>query len=395
MVWVAVAYALVGSFFMQFFGRPLAAINYEQQRYEADFRFKLVRLRENAEQIAFYQGAAAEEDQLKGSFGFIQKNWSRVMQYTKRLTLVNSAYSQLAIIFPILAASPRYFAGALTLGVLFQMSNAFGQVSGSLSWFINHYSTLASWRATTARLREFLRAVEGPEPGGIESITDPAAETFDIRRLQLALPDGQTLNEIGPLLIKPGSRWSVRGPSGSGKSTLLRALAALWPFGSGRISRPARRLFFLPQKSYLPIGTLRDALSYPSKSEAFTEQECRDVLRLCRMAGFENRLEESADWSQQLSPGEQQRIAIARALLQRPDFLFLDEATNALDAETESDLYHLLFERLPQAAIISISHNETLILRHPFSIDLTPARKVPPQQPQPLADPDLQSLVHD
>jgi putative ATP-binding cassette transporter len=385
MVWVAAGYALVGSFIMQFFGRPLAAINYQQQRYEADFRFMLVRLRENAEQVAFYRGARAEEDRLGESFGRIRQNWSRIMQYTKRLTLVNSTYGQVAIIFPILAASPRYFAGALTLGVLFQMSNAFGQVSGSLSWFIDNYGTLASWRATMGRLREFLRAVETPESPGIDTFTDPTGEAFAVDRLRLALPDGQTLAETGPFLIGRGSRWSVRGPSGSGKST---------PFGTGRIGRPARRQLFLPQKSYLPIGTLRNALCYPSKSDAFPESECRQALRLCRMAEFEHRLNESADWSQRLSPGEQQRIAIARALLQQPDFLFLDEATNALDAATETALYHLLFERLPQTAIVSVSHNEKLAKRHSSSIDLASAKKAQPQS-RPSSEPDSPCLVHD
>ena len=193
MVWVAVGYALAGSFVMQFFGRPLAAINYQQQRYEADFRFMLVRLRENAEQVAFYQGASAEEETLRGGFGRIRQNWSRIMQYTKRLTLVNSTYGQVAIIFPILAASPRYFSGALTLGLLFQMSNAFGQVSGSLSWFIDNYGTLASWRATMSRLREFLRAVEAPEANGISTVSDPTGKASPQTTFLSPFPVGSSL----------------------------------------------------------------------------------------------------------------------------------------------------------------------------------------------------------
>jgi putative ATP-binding cassette transporter len=372
MVWVAFAYALVGSLFIQFFGKPLAAINYQQQRYEADFRFMLVRLRENAEQVAFYRGASTEKEKLTGGFEQIRQNWSRIMQYTKRLTLVTSTYGQIAIIFPILAASPRYFAGTLTLGVLFQMSNAFGQVSSSLSWFIDNYSTLASWRATTNRLREFLRAVEEPEKGGIDVATNSAGDAFRTDQLSLLLPDGRFLAEAGTVNITPGSRWAIRGPSGSGKSTLLRALANLWPFGTGKIERPTMRQLFLPQKSYLPIGTLKEALCYPDRVDAFTEKQCGSVLRLCRLPQFENRLHESADWAQQLSPGEQQRIAVARVLLQQPEFLFLDEATNALDAETEELLYDLLFERLPHAALVSVSHNEKIAALHASSIDLTP-----------------------
>jgi putative ATP-binding cassette transporter len=376
MVWVAVGYALVGSFVMQFFGRPLAAINYQQQCYEADFRFMLVRLRENAEQVAFYQGASAEEETLRGGFGRIRQNWSRIMQYTKRLTLVNSTYGQVAIIFPILAASPRYFSGALTLGLLFQMSNAFGQVSSSLSWFIDNYGTLASWRATMSRLREFLRAVEAPEANGIRTVSDPTGESFATDHLSLSLPGGEFLAEAGSLNIKPGSRWAIRGPSGSGKSTLLRAFATLWPFGSGKISRPSKRQLFLPQKSYLPIGTLKETLCYPNKSDAFSDDECRHVLRLCRLLPFADRLEESVDWSQQLSPGEQQRVALARVFLQEPEFLFLDEATNALDSETEKALYDLLFERLPRAAIVSVSHNEKITALHAYSIDLSSTKNL-------------------
>jgi putative ATP-binding cassette transporter len=379
MVWVAFVYALIGSFFIQFFGKPLAAINYQQQRYEADFRFLLVRLRENAEQVAFYRGSAAEEEQLQGSFTRIRQNWSRIMQYTKRLTLVSSTYGQLAIIFPILAASPRYFSGALSLGVLFQMSNAFGQVSGSLSWFVSNYGTLASWRATANRLREFLRAIEAAETdGGIVLSTASESSAMATTGLRLSFPDGRPLATVGPWEIKPGSRWLVRGPSGSGKSTLMRAMAGLWPFGQGSIRLPAnRRQLFLPQQSYLPIGTLRAALCYPGLSEAFTEEACREALQTCRFPVDQHPLEESADWSHRLSPGEQQRVAAARALLQKPDLLFLDEATSALDLETERAVYEALLRRLPETAFISVAHGEGIAPLHPSILDIMPAKESP------------------
>jgi putative ATP-binding cassette transporter len=231
MVWVAVLYAMVGSFFVQLFGKQLTAIDYLQQKYEADFRFLLVRVRENAEQIALYGGASTEGTQLRGSFSRIRQNWSLIMQYTKRLTLVTSTYGQVAIIFPILAASPRYFAGALTLGVLFQMSNAFGQVSGALSWFVSRYGDLAAWRATVNRLREFLKAVEAPEvAGGIVQ----GEGNLGTKELRLTLPDGRSLARTGSWNIAPGSRWLVRGPSGGGKSTLLRAMAACGHLGLER-----------------------------------------------------------------------------------------------------------------------------------------------------------------
>jgi putative ATP-binding cassette transporter len=373
MVWVAAAYALVGSFFTQLFGRPLAAINYQQQQYEANFRFLLVRLRENAEPVAFYRGAGPEEEKLKGSFAHIRQNWSRIMQYTKRLTLVTSTYGQLAIIFPILAAAPRYFSGALSLGVLFQMSNAFGQVSGSLSWFVNNFATLASWRATMRRLCEFLAAIETPEPRrGITLSTGARDRPVSARGLRLSRPDGRPLADIGKWEITPGSKWLVCGPSGCGKSTLLRAMAGLWPFGGGTIDFPAqRRHLFLPQHSYLPIGTLRSALSYPSPVDAFTTGECHDALQACRFPEESHPLEESADWSHCLSPGEQQRLTAARALLQKPDFLFLDEATSALDRDTERAVYEALFDRLPQTAFISVAHSPEAASLHSSVLDLT------------------------
>ncbi len=378
MVWVAIAYALTGSFVIQYFGKPLTAINYQQQRYEADFRFFLVRLRENAEQVALYQGSGAEEKNLQGSFARIRENWALIMQYTKRLTLVTSSYGQLALIFPILAASPRYFAGALTLGVLFQMSNAFGQVSDSLSWFVGNYGTLATWRATMDRLREFLRVIEASEPkGGIAMEPVSSHVSIVARDLQLALPDGKPLAGIGSWRIAPGSRWLVRGPSGSGKSTLIRAMAGLWPFGQGQIENPAgARQLFLSQQSYLPMGTLKDALCYPSQPDAFTDAACLEALRTCRLPFDAAHLNQTGDWSHVLSPGEQQRIAAARALLQKPDYLFLDEATSALDRETEHAIYRELLERLPKTAFISVGHSEALVPFHSEILDLGSSRRM-------------------
>jgi putative ATP-binding cassette transporter len=377
MVWAAFAYALVGSFFAQSFGRKLTAINYQQQRFEADFRFLLVRLRENAEQVAFYKGAPAEEENLHGSFGRIRQNWRLIMQYTKRMTLVTNTYGQLANIFPFLAASPRYFSGAMKLGVLFQMADAFGQVSTSLSWFINNYVTLATWRATGNRLREFLATVDAqPVEGGITLKPTPARGAVGTESLNLALPDGQPLAEIGSWNVAPGSRWLIRGPSGSGKSTLMRAMAGLWPFGQGKIDRPAdSRQLFLPQQSYLPIGTLKAALCYPSRSDAFSDEDCREVLQTCRLPQIMTQLEESADWSHRLSPGEQQRLAAARALLQKPDYLFLDEATSALDRETEQAVYETLLRRLPRTAFISVAHSEALTPLHTSILDMRAGRR--------------------
>ncbi|CAN0618046.1 vitamin B12/bleomycin/antimicrobial peptide transport system ATP-binding/permease protein [Burkholderia multivorans] len=380
MVWAAALYAVGGSLVIQKVGHPLVSINYQQQRVEADFRFGLIRVRENAEQIAFYDGESTENRNAQSLFVRIRDNWWRVMKYTKRLTFVLSFYGQIAIIFPLVVAAPRYFAGAFSFGVLMQISSAFGTVSDSFSWFINSYSTLVEWRATVNRLREFKRVMRAShlkesvspatEHGGI-NLHYVDAERLSTSSLKLALPNGDALANIGTVTIEPGSRWLVRGKSGSGKSTFMRALAGLWPFGDGAIDAPVgARMMFVPQTSYLPIGTLKAALAYPAAADAFSDDVCREALRACHLEGYAGRLDETGHWTRILSPGEQQRLAGARVLLHKPDFLFLDEATSALDPDNEARLYHLFNERLPKAAIVSIAHRESLEAFHGDTIDV-------------------------
>ncbi|KVT48914.1 ABC transporter ATP-binding protein/permease [Burkholderia ubonensis] len=380
MVWAAALYAVVGSLIIQKVGHPLVSINYQQQRVEADFRFGLIRVRENAEQIAFYDGEDTENGNARNLFMRIRDNWWRVMKYTKRLTFVLSFYGQIAIIFPLVVAAPRYFAGAFSFGVLMQISSAFNTVSDSFSWFINSYSTLVEWRATVNRLREFKRVMRAShlkesvspatEHGGI-NLHYVDSERLSTSSLKLALPNGNALADIGSVTIEPGSRWLVIGKSGSGKSTFMRALAGLWPFGDGAIDAPvSARMMFVPQTSYLPIGTLKAALTYPATADAYSDDACRDALRACRLEEYVDRLGETAHWTRVLSPGEQQRLAGARVLLHKPDFLFLDEATSALDADNEARLYHLFNERLPQAAIVSIAHRESLAAYHGGTINV-------------------------
>jgi putative ATP-binding cassette transporter len=380
MVWTALLYAVIGSYITHRVNHPLVSINYQQQRVEADFRFSLIRLRENADQIALYEGERTEEKALQGVFGHIRNNWRMIMRYTRRLNIVVVSYSQLAIVFPFIAAAPKYFAKAVSYGGYQQTIGAFGTVSNAFSWFISSYSTLAAWRAVTNRLKEFRRIMAQPqllestsratEHGGIH-MRMADTTVLRVQALRLLRPDGTPLSTIGSFAIAPGSRVLVRGASGSGKSTLLRSLAGLWPFGSGTIEMPVNaRVMFVPQKSYVPIGTLKGALCYPATADAFTDADCADVLRACRLGERVDQLNVSDHWERVLSPGEQQRLAIARVLLQQPDFLFLDEATSALDLGTEAALYHVLTQRLAHAAIVSVAHRESVQAMHDETIEV-------------------------
>ena len=366
MVWFALAYAGIGSLLVGWIGKPLVQQNFLQQRFEADFRFGLIRIRENAESVALYRGEPEEHAQLDGRFERIRKNWWQIMRTTKRLNVASTFYAQFAIIFPFLVGVPRYFSGAITLGGLMQISSAFGQVQSALSWFIDAFTSLAEWKASVNRLSGFHAAVETATytPSGID------VERNDVHELTLAnvalqLPSGVPLTSPLSAVIGAGQRILVAGPSGCGKSTLFRAIAGIWPYGSGEIDIPAEAtMLFLPQRSYLPIGSLRGAVSYPLAADSYMDEDIIRYFGLCRLAHLAARLDDADNWSQRLSPGEQQRLAFVRVLLIRPDMVFLDEATSAMDGDTEAALYALLTDELPDSTIVSIAHRETVAQYH-------------------------------
>ncbi|MBI3917367.1 MAG: ABC transporter ATP-binding protein/permease [Betaproteobacteria bacterium] len=367
MVWVALVYAIFGTWLAHVIGRPLARLNFNQQRLEANFRFSLVRFRENAESIAIYRGEADEIRSLRRRFLDVVGNWWAIMLRQKKLNWFRTGYSQVAIIFPYLVAAPRYFSGQIQLGGLMQTASAFGQVQGALSWFITAYAQLADWKATVDRLTGFLAATErarvasGDHPGIITDIKDGAVR---VEQLRLDLPDGAPLLAPFNASISEGEKVLVTGPSGSGKSTLFRALAGIWPFGVGTVRRPASRVLFLPQKPYLTVGTLREQVSYPAAPGTFDDASCRAALMDCGLPHLADRLDEEQHWAQRLSGGEQQRIAFARALLHRPQWLFLDEATSSLDEASETRMHRLLQECMPHATVISIGHRPSLAAFH-------------------------------
>jgi vitamin B12/bleomycin/antimicrobial peptide transport system ATP-binding/permease protein len=390
MVWMALLYAIVGTVLTHFVGRRLIGINFMQERYEADFRFSLVRLRENAEGVALYRGERAEEAHLRQRFGGIRTNWGQLMNYTMRLTSFTVGYNQLAVIFPILVAAPRLFAGEITLGVLLQVSQAFGRVEDSLSWFINAYGRIADWRASVDRLITFHDALdrhraEAARTDGVR-VTSHAEPSLRAEGLSLSLPNGKTILPDGAFTVEKGDHVLVSGPNGTGKSTLFRALAGIWPHGHGQVALPEdANVLFLPQKPYIPIGTLRDAVAYPSPGSDFSDAAICEVLAAVNLDHLPARLDEAQNWSMQLSGGEQQRLALARVLLHRPDWLFLDEATSALDETMEAMLYGLLRERLHGATMVSIAHKPSVIAFHDRRLVIDPAARRLRTEPVALA----------
>jgi putative ATP-binding cassette transporter len=377
LVWAALIYAVIGTLLTHLIGWRLIPLNFQQQRFEADFRFNLVRTRENAEQIAALGGEAAEREGHLNRFGFVVANWLALMQRQKQLTFFTQSYSQASVIFPYIMVSPAYFSGAMQLGGLMQTASAFNSVQNALSYFITAYRQIAEWRAVIARLTGFEQAIAA---GRAAAVTPPAVEivprggaVFAVDRLDVRLPDGERIVAAEHVAFPAGERVLVTGPSGSGKSTLFRAIAGIWPFGSGRVMVPkGAKVMLLPQRPYFPLGTLAAAVGYPAKAGTFDDARIAEALVAVGLPELVERLGEEAHWNRMLSLGEQQRLGIARALLQAPDYLFLDEATASLDEAAEAALYRLLQERLKDTTIISIGHRSTLGAFHGRRVVLVP-----------------------
>jgi len=377
LVWGALIYAVLGTALTQWIGSPLVSLNFQQQRFEADFRFNLVRVRENSEQVALLRGEGAERQRLSERFGRVIDNWYAIMERTKRLTAFTSGYSQAAVVFPYVLVAPAYFADKIQLGGMMQTASAFSSVQQALSFFVSTYRTLAEWRSVVARLDGFEMAIKSAAaqptgPGSIDIVASTGSDKIDLKQLLVRLPNGTPLLAADRFSINSHERTLVTGPSGAGKSTLFRAIAGIWPYGSGSIAVPSMAtLMMLPQRPYFPVGSLKAAIVYPSEPSAFSSDRVRDALIAVGLPQLASQLEEEAHWNRMLSLGEQQRLGLARALLHAPQYLFLDEATASLDEASETRLYQLLKEKLPATTIVSIGHRSTLEAFHQRQVVLT------------------------
>lgn len=377
MLWASLIYSVIGTYITHIVGRKLVKINFIQQKYEADFRFSMIRLRESAESVAFYRGEAQEGSVFKQRFKMLLDNFWKLVNKQKQLVFLNSGYSQIAIIFPFVVAMNRYLTKEVTLGGLMQVASAFGRVQDSLSYFVDMYSSIAQWQAVVMRLTYFGRHMhevsQQAERFHVERFA--AADVVEVSNMRINLPDGKPLLENLSFTLHPGHNVLIKGVSGSGKSTLLRAISGIWPFVDGKIFLPERdKLMFIPQKPYLPLGTLRAALNYPG-NKPIDDTELIYLMDLCLIGYLKDKLDLEADWSHVLSVGEQQRLAFVRAHIQQPQWLFLDEATSALDEDTEATMYSLLQERLQQTTVVSVGHRSTLNKYHELVLRLNKATR--------------------
>ena len=368
MVWMALLYCAAGSLITHYIGRPQIKLNFEQQRYEANFRHHMVRVREYSESIALDKGEAVERAHLDKRFSSVLSNYLLLIKKQKNLIWFTSFFGQAAVIFPFLVAAPRFFSGAIQLGELIQISSAFGRVQDALSWFVENYSALATWRATTDRLTSFEDSMAAvAKQNSVQTAADLIADNDQLaaQNLTVRLPTGQTLLDGETLVVKPGAAVLIKGPSGSGKSTLFRSLAGIWPHASGQTQLPPDTMF-IPQRPYFPDGTLRDALAYPQPASTYTDDALRQALTDALLPQLTARLDEPDAWSQKLSGGEQQRLAIARVLLRKPKYILADEATSALDEAAEKTIYEKLLGHVASVhgALVSIAHKPALTALH-------------------------------
>ncbi len=379
LVWAALIYAVVGTILTHWIGRPLIALDYEQERREADFRFGLVRLRENAETVAMQRGEQAEQKNLLVRFQAIADNWYQLMWRQKVVSFFTTTYRHYSRYFPYLVMAPLYFGGGMQLGALMQAGSAFNEVRSALSYLVESYLKLAEFAATVQRLSGFMTASEQTHAALMADMrrSFANAEAFvSARDLVVRTPGGSPIASIDALELKPGDSLLVVGASGAGKTSLMRAIASIWPYRNNGLEVSAERTLALSQHAYLPLGSLRQILAYPVVANAYPDRQLYAVLDDIGLAQLAPELDAEIDWSRRLSDGEKQRLSIARALLLRPDLLLLDEATSALDSASEERLHRLVRQRLPSAIVIAVSHRQSLTSIYDVCLPMNSGRAV-------------------
>lgn len=370
MVWISLIYSIAGTYLTHKVGRLLINLNFEQQKYEADFRFSMMRVRENAESIAFYRGEKPELVGFSQRFRAVIKNFRDIMTRTKILNAFTVGYGQLAIIIPIFMAAPRWFAMEVQVGWIMQLLNAFGKVQEAMSYLVDSYASIAQWCSVIRRLEGFDRHID--EAVTLKSNVDfVRAADVKLDNVNVYLPNGEVLVKNCSFDMSGKKSLLIMGHSGAGKSTMLRTLAGIWPYAEGKITLPQEdRFLFLPQRPYLPLGSLRRAICYPLVEDKSLDDKLKEILMICQLGKLADKLDSVDDWSRILSLGEQQRLAFARILLYRPDYVFLDEATSAVDEDLEQYLYAVLTKYLPDLKIVSVGHRLTLVKRHEYKLTL-------------------------
>ncbi|SDE10136.1 ABC transporter ATP-binding protein/permease [Sporomusa acidovorans] len=371
LVWSALLYSAFGTWITVKIGRPLMILNNIQQSNEADFRYKLVRVKEYAECIALYRGACWEKNSLFKNFSRIIATYLAMIKTTRNITWISSAYTQLSTVFAFLIASPRYFNDELQLGQLFEIAGAYWYVHSALSYIIESFGKFAQWRAVTDRLRLFYAQLKSLEQMNKKTLSICNHNTLLTKELSIFSPAGHILINKLSLEVTAGDSLLITGPSGCGKSTLLQTLAGIWPYFDGRISLPSHSgVLFLPQKPYLPVDSLRNVVLYPQKADLIPDTKIKEALTICKLNGLLSQLDMEADWSKTLSLGELQRLALVRAFIHQPKWLFLDEITACIDADTEAQIYQVLREKLPHSSLISIGHRDSLKVHHRRILEL-------------------------
>jgi putative ATP-binding cassette transporter len=376
LVWVSIIYAIIGTFCTFKVGFPLVSLNFEQQRREANFRFALVDLRSHAEHVALYRGEHHQRNILGGLFTRVLDNWYAIILRQKLLLWFTAGYNQVSVILPLLVVLPNYFNKVFKLGGLMQALRAFGQIQEALSFLVNSYSQIAQWRAVIQRLLTFINNISDVEEDAITQnhfvYHTQTADKISITNLSIHTPKEDRLLEKINVEFVHGKNYLIKGPSGIGKSTFIRTIAGIWPYGSGDVTLPAEKsIMYIPQKSYMPIGTLREALLFPDNISLISDEELVKVLRQCDLPELVARLQDVSMWSEQLSPGELQRIAFARVLIHKPDWVFLDEGTSALDLQHEAHMFELLKRELPNCSLVSIGHQPSVEIFHDHQFDLS------------------------